>query len=167
MPGEVFAQAQELLLRREVTEAIECFDSAQRFGHDVRECAASRWVCWMLLGRFENAWLESDIIAEQGVGDSSQFWRGESWVGKRVMLRCLHGLGDTIQFIRYAPLLKEACRYLAVQTHPELVSLIRGVPGVDYVFTVHLGDRGFCRSSRVGHSNGSYRTPQSVPHLDN
>ena len=30
-------------------------------------------------------------------------WKGEPLEGKRVLIRCYPGLGDTIQFIRYAP----------------------------------------------------------------
>jgi hypothetical protein len=89
----------------------------------------------MLLGKFEQAWQESDFISSIGGGDPKQFWDGQAWNGKRVMLRCLHGLGDTIQCIRYAPLLRQSCRFLFVQTHPQLVNLIKGVPGVDHVFT--------------------------------
>jgi hypothetical protein len=50
-------------------------------------------------------------------------------------LRCLHGLGDTIQFIRYAPLLRQTCSKLIVQTHPQLVSLLTTVSGVDESLT--------------------------------
>ncbi|MBV9768586.1 MAG: hypothetical protein JOZ32_03350 [Bryobacterales bacterium] len=88
----------------------------------------------MLLGEFEKAWRESDFISELG-RDPERFWTGQSWTGKRVMLRCLHGLGDTIQFIRYAPLLKKTCRSLVVQTHPQLVTLLDSVPGVGRVTT--------------------------------
>jgi hypothetical protein len=52
-----------------------------------------------------------------------------------VMLRGLHGLGDTIHFIRYAPLLRAACSDLTVQTHPQLMTLVEGVAGVDRVTT--------------------------------
>ncbi len=62
-------------------------------------------------------------------------WTGECWRGKRVILRCLHGLGDTIQFIRYASWLRADCKWLGVQTHPQLVTLLRGVPGVDEVMS--------------------------------
>lgn len=51
------------------------------------------------------------------------------------MLRCLHGLGDAVQFIRYAPLLKETCRTLTVQSHPALVRLLSCVPSVDRAAT--------------------------------
>jgi hypothetical protein len=132
---ELFDKGAELLRDRNVPAALRCFYSAQQLGYDAKECAGARWNCWMLLGEFEKAWQESDLISSIGGRDAKQFWDGQPWDGKRVMLRCLHGLGDTIQFIRYAPLLKEHCRSLFVQTHPQLVNLVKGVPGVDRVFT--------------------------------
>lgn len=97
----------------------------------IREQAAQRWFQQMAEGNFEAAWRESDLIESTHYPDPNRFWKGESWSGKRVMLRCLHGLGDTIQFIRYAPLLRRTCAHLTVQTHPELVTLVRTVEGVD------------------------------------
>jgi hypothetical protein len=94
----------------------------------------------MHLGCFERAWEESDRIAASGAPDPHHFWKGESWHGKRVMLRCLHGLGDTIQFIRFVSLLKTTCKSVTVQAHPEIVSLLAGVPGVDHVMTWGLGE---------------------------
>ena len=89
----------------------------------------------MLLGDFEAAWRESDFIEHLGVKDENRLSDGRSWHGKAVMLRCLHGLGDTIQFIRYAPLLRKECAKLLVKTQPELLRLIASVPGIDEVHT--------------------------------
>jgi hypothetical protein len=69
------------------------------------------------LGAFERA--ESDAIAYRGGTDPYRFWDGIPFTGKRVILRCLHGLCDTIQFIRYAPLLrKEASRLETFPIYP-------------------------------------------------
>ncbi len=129
-----FAEASTLLRNRDVVHALKSFDSAEELGFDPSQCASGRWNCWMLAGDFERAWHESDRIAAMGK-DCCGFWNGQPWDGKRVMLRCLHGLGDTIQFIRYAPLLSQKCSSLFVQTHPQLVTLLEGVPGIDRVFT--------------------------------
>ncbi len=89
----------------------------------------------MLLGEFERAWAESDAIEKRGGVDPHRFWDGTPFNGKRVILRCLHGLGDTIQFIRYAPIIRAQAHNLIVETHPALVSLLRYAPGVDQVIT--------------------------------
>jgi hypothetical protein len=134
-PEDWFHQGQQMLQQRCVSEALHCFNTAEQSGFDASQCAAARWNCWMLSGNYENAWRESDNIHAGGPPDPNRFWEGSSWRGKRVMLRCLHGLGDTIQFIRYAPFLKKTCNWLSVQTHPQLATLLEGVPGVDRVTT--------------------------------
>lgn len=61
-------------------------------------------------------------------------WRGESLVGKSLLLFSEQGFGDCIQFVRYAPLLKGAgVVRLAVLCNPALEVLIKTVNGVDEV----------------------------------
>jgi len=120
---------------RRVRDAAQFFMAAERLGHPAEECAARLWQCWMHHGDFERAWQESDRILAMQLHDPHRFWTGEPWHGKHVMLRCLHGLGDTIQFIRYAPLLRAKARSLTVQVHPQLVRLIDSVAGVDRTIT--------------------------------
>ena len=130
-----YREAAALLESRRVYQALQAVDEAERLGHNPDDCAALRWDCWMLLGEFEHAWRESDSIAARGGHDPHRFWDGTSLTGKRVMLRCLHGLGDTIQFIRYAPMIREQARSLIVETHPQLVRLLHHAPGIDQVVT--------------------------------
>jgi hypothetical protein len=55
--------------------------------------------------------------------------------GKRVLVRCLHGFGDTIQFIRYAPTIRRSAARLIVQAHPEMLPLLAEVAGIDQLIT--------------------------------
>ncbi len=130
-----FQLALELFSERRIPAALELLFRAERAGYDPAECAAYRWSCWMLSGDFERAWRESDRIAALGRPDPNRFWDGRPFRGKRVLIRCLHGYGDAIQFIRYARLVKREASRVIVQTHPELVSLMRGIPYLDRVIT--------------------------------
>jgi hypothetical protein len=89
----------------------------------------------MLLGDFERAWCESDALIARGAPDEHRLWDGLPFDGKRVIIRCLHGYGDAIQFLRYAPLIRASASRLTVETHPEMVTLLKGIPGVDQVIT--------------------------------
>ena len=60
-------------------------------------------------------------------------WQGESLVDRRLLLYAEQGLGDTLQFIRYAPLLAARGARLVVRCPMPLVSLLREVPGVEQV----------------------------------
>jgi hypothetical protein len=127
--------ASTLLSSRQIEGALAAFDLAERVGFDPDECSAGRWYCWMLLGNFELAWQESDAIESRGRPDPNRLWDGSGFNGKRVLLRCLHGYGDAIQFVRYASDIRQNAKYLIVQTHPEMVSLFRYAHAVDQVIT--------------------------------
>ena len=88
----------------------------------------------MLAGCWEDAWAASDAIFSRRQGPP-EFWDGAPLAGRRVMLRCLHGFGDALQLIRYAPLLRAEARSLCVETHPEMVPLLEACDGVDQVIT--------------------------------
>ena len=76
----------------------------------------------MLMGDFEAAWRESDRLQLLDTDDRHRLWHNESISGKRVIVRCLHGLGDAIQFLRYAKKLNSIASHVIVQVAPTLVS---------------------------------------------
>ena len=127
--------AEEYLLRRTVQDAINSFDLAEGAACDPDSCAAGRWVCYMLLGHFEKAWIESDAIARRNNPDPNRYWDGALFAGRRVLIRCLHGLGDTLQFLRYAPMVRKTAAFLAIETQPALKSLILCSQLADQVLT--------------------------------
>jgi pentatricopeptide repeat protein len=135
MSSEIFKLAENLLAARQVKEALRLFDEAERMGFDPDLCAAARWNCHMLLGDFARAWRESEAIARRGKPDPHRFWDGRPLDGRNVILRCLHGLGDTIQFIRYAPWIRQRARSLIVEAQPLLKALIAHSDLADYVMT--------------------------------
>jgi hypothetical protein len=127
--------AEKLLQRRHIAFAAAAFDHAELLGADPDQCSAGRWLLAMLSGKFESAWREGDAIRRRGTPDANRFWQGEDISGKRVIVRCLHGLGDAIQFLRYAPLLRNRTGRLIVQVPPRFVELAVYLDGVDEVIT--------------------------------
>ena len=75
--SDAFAQGQALLRGERIDAALRAFHRAEAEGADPVACAAERWKCWMLLGRLENAWRESDQIAAAGRPDPHRFWNGK------------------------------------------------------------------------------------------
>jgi len=127
--------AEEQLRARNLFAAVAAFYEAEAGGEDPDRCAAGRWLAQMLLGDFEAAWRESDAIRARGRTDPHRFWQGEDLSGKRVILRCLHGLGDAAQFLRYAPALREQASELIVEVPPAMLELAPCFRGVDRVIT--------------------------------
>lgn len=124
---------------RRIEPAIRHFQNAEQLSCNPDECAAYRWACWMLLGYFEHAWQESDAIDARSRSDSHQLWDGKPFNGNRVLIRCLHGFGDAIQFLRFARLVGNTAAAVIVETHPEMVSLIETLPFVNRVVTWACG----------------------------
>lgn len=61
-------------------------------------------------------------------------WRGESAAGKTTLIHAEQGLGDTIQFVRYAPLLAERGAKVIVEAQPELAALLRrSMPAMEVI----------------------------------
>jgi hypothetical protein len=118
-----------------------------RVGHDGRE-SGSDWISAMRAGEFERAWAitDRDIACQRGTDDKhlgprhlQRIWRGEALQNRKVLVRCYHGLGDTIQFARFLAPLAERVRTLTVWCQPELISLIERIEGVDRVIPLHDG----------------------------
>ena len=128
-------EADEHLRYMRVAEALRVFNLAEQANHDPDACAGGRWTCHMLSGNFELAWRESDAITCRGNPDPNRFWDGQPFAGRSVLVRCLHGLGDTIQFIRYIPLMREKARRVALEVQPSLKSLLNESRIADEVFT--------------------------------
>jgi hypothetical protein len=110
------------------------------------------WISAMRAGEFERAWsiTDRDVEIVRHAGDDKhkgprhqqRIWRGEELRNRRVLVRCYHGLGDTIQFARFLAPLAERVRELAVWCQPELLPLIERLEGVDRAIPLHDGTPG-------------------------
>lgn len=60
-------------------------------------------------------------------------WRGEAFAGRTLLLYAEAGLGDTLQFVRYLPMVAERGGSIVLQVQPSLVPLLRARPNVTVV----------------------------------
>jgi hypothetical protein len=127
--------AEALLGRRDVLAALAAFNRAEEAGAAADPCAGGRWMAHMLAGNFASAWRESDLIRQRGAPDPHRFWAGDDLRGKRIILRCLHGYGDAVQFLRYAPSLRALASHLVVEVPPAMLEMAPYFVGVDDVIT--------------------------------
>lgn len=105
------------------------------------------WLYYMRRGEFEKAWQFSDAVLKERAGipcwhlprHQQYIWDGSSLQDKRVLVRCYHGLGDTIQFIRFALQLKAVAREVLVWAQPQLIPLLQTVHGIDQLLPLHDG----------------------------
>lgn len=60
-------------------------------------------------------------------------WRGELLNGETILLHAEQGLGDTLQFVRYAPLVAERGGRVILEVQPALQRLLSNLPGIEQV----------------------------------
>jgi hypothetical protein len=110
--------------------------------------AGRDWHTCMRAGHFADAWALSDQALRRPLPPGyyvatprhlQRIWDGSPVAGRRVLVRCYHGLGDTIQFIRYAAALKAVAREVIVWAQPGLIPLLATVPGIDALLPLHDG----------------------------
>jgi Tfp pilus assembly protein PilF len=104
--------------------------------------AGTRFNLGMLLlsgGRYTEGWEYYEARSE-AFGEHKQLpfpqWKGEDLSGKTLLLLPEQGYGDTIQFVRYVPLLKaQGAAKISVICQPILAPLLRTVEGIDALIT--------------------------------
>lgn len=97
----------------------------------------ARWMAAMRAGRYADAWAlaactleERDPATRDDPSRPYHFrwvWDGTPVEGRDVLVRCYHGLGDTLQFARFLPLLADRARCVTLEVQPRLLDLIRTV----------------------------------------
>ncbi|MCD6561075.1 MAG: tetratricopeptide repeat protein [Deltaproteobacteria bacterium] len=58
-------------------------------------------------------------------------WDGTAALDKTILIHDEQGLGDTIQFVRYIPMVKSMCGTVILETRKSLINLLQGFPGID------------------------------------
>ena len=97
-----------------------------------RNCRA---LWWLQAGDFERGWPEYEWRWRIRGVSRRQFkqpqWDGSPFPGRTVLIHAEQALGDTLQFIRYAPLVKERGGTVVVECQPPLLPLLRRCRGID------------------------------------
>lgn len=114
---------------------------AQHLPPHTSENPGASWSDAMRRGDFPAAWAISDAVlaARDPAGRDDPalpyhlrwVWDGRPVDGKDVLVRCYHGLGDTLQFARFLAPLRRRVRSLTVEAPPELLPLLATLPGPD------------------------------------
>jgi hypothetical protein len=118
-----------------------------RVRHDTLERLSVEWLRLMRQGRSAEAWQISDRVLRlrRGMDCSSwprhlQFvWDGTPIESRRVLVRCYHGFGDTIQFARLLPLLRERAAKVTLWAQPHLMPVLSHAEGFDELIPLHDG----------------------------
>ncbi|HZR76196.1 tetratricopeptide repeat protein [Bradyrhizobium sp.] len=121
-------------------EALADFAAALSKAPEFPEAHFEMALARMTLGDFDAGWKQYEWRWKTGAfADKRRAFRQPPWLGdaplagKTILLHAEQGFGDTIQFIRYAPLLVERGARAICEVQPELVSLLSQFEGVEVI----------------------------------
>jgi len=116
-------------------ESLSEYDKALKIDPDYAEARFNRAVTLLLVGDYEQGWPEyewrwkTDKVASRSF--SQPRWDGRPAAGMTILIHAEQGLGDTLQFIRYARLVKQQGATVIVQCQRALLPLLASCPGID------------------------------------
>jgi Flp pilus assembly protein TadD len=173
--GTVLTSAGSLRLReRKLQEAIAYYQQALLIKPDYAVAHKDLAMAWLRLGNFEQGWPEYEwrwkcpdvhcpTLAQPR-------WDGGPLAGRTILLQAEQGLGDTLQFARYAPLVEQHGGKVLLTCQPALFRLLATCPGVDRLLTTGSPLPDFDVQAPLLSLPGIFRTdlatiPAQVPYL--
>jgi len=110
-------------------EALAATEKAISLSPDLVGAHWNRALIWLSKGNFEDGWPAYEWRWRRPATRNRAFAHGTAWQGQEIKGKVLfvyeeQGLGDTLQFIRYLPLLRDLGARVVFETGPALVRLV-------------------------------------------
>lgn len=128
--------AAALQSERRFDEAIESYSKTLQYAPEYAEAYYSRGMLYLLRGNFAKGWhdyqwrLKTNKTKATLRYDKPQ-WQGENFHGKTLVVQAEQGFGDSIQFVRYLPMVKERGGTVIFAEKTELIGLFTNLDGID------------------------------------
>ncbi len=118
-------------------EALVAFDKAIAIRGDYAEAHFNRSMLLLLKGRFAEAWSGYERrLGTQAYGLKTfqqPKWDGSPLKGRSIIVHSEQGFGDTIQFVRYLPLIQSKGGNVIFECWPQLIHLLKDSKGINEI----------------------------------
>ncbi|MBT3355618.1 MAG: hypothetical protein HN402_11940 [Candidatus Scalindua sp.] len=99
------------------------------------EAHLNRSFALLLIGNYKDGWIENEWRLQAKAHRLRKFnkpqWDGSPLNGKTILIHAEQGFGDTIQFIRYLPMVQAQGGNVVFECHKSLIRLLRNYEGID------------------------------------
>jgi tetratricopeptide (TPR) repeat protein len=122
-------------------DAIDCFRTATALRPEFPNAHHNLAIALLARGDMAEGWLEYEwrwrtaALAPFRRDFPQPRWRGEPAEGRTLLIHAEQGLGDSIQFCRYASLAAARGLHVVMEVQKPLVRLLRALPDVDRIVT--------------------------------
>lgn len=156
-------------------KALQCFERSIELDPKKKAHQVYRAFALFYQGRLDEAWQQYearlDLNELRDANYDRPAWKGEDMAGQPLLLMPEQGMGDNLQFIRYAELAAERGINVIVITHKPLVRLFQSLKGVSATVNSIPEAKHFQRyrslmSLPLIFGTESVDIPQNVPYLN-
>lgn len=123
-------------------EATVCYQRALACKSTLSKAQLNLGLVQLTQGDLRNGWINYELRWEDAPLHRREFarpqWKGEPLAGRRILLHAEQGLGDTLQFLRYLPMVQAAGGEVILEVQERLLRLAAELPGA--VQPVRWGD---------------------------
>lgn len=135
--GVVYNLANTLREQGRLADAVARYRQAIHLSPGYAEAHGSLGVALLLQGNFAEGWREYQWRHQTQPPSGPSFpeppWNGAPLAGRTILLHAEQGMGDTLQFVRYARVLRRQGARVLVGCPPGLVPLLKSSPDIDAV----------------------------------
>jgi Flp pilus assembly protein TadD len=149
---------------KQLQPAKNCFEKAIELKNDHPASHINLAMALLIMGDYPKGWQEYEWRFKMEESplccpppDEVAIWRGEPLAGKNLLIISEQGFGDSLQFVRFIPILRKKCAKLLFITQNNLITLLQSIPEVDLITN---------QNENLGHVD--YYCPLlSIPHFLN
>ena len=120
-----------------IDEAAECYSRAIRLKPDYADAHLNKALTSLLNGNFKSGWQEYEWRLRTKNYALRNFnhpmWDGKPLNEKSILIHTEQGFGDTIQFIRYLPMVQAQGGRVIFECLPDLICLLKNSNGFDNI----------------------------------
>lgn len=118
---------------RNVAAARQMYEKSLRLRPEYAEARWNLSLCQLIEGDYEQGWRNYEARWQRGSSPRSfdpPLWDGQPLEGKRILLHSEQGLGDTVQFLRFVPLVQQAGGRVILDVPERVTALAAEMPGL-------------------------------------
>jgi tetratricopeptide (TPR) repeat protein len=135
--AEVYnSRGNTLVVLKRLKDALASYDKTIALNPDYAEAYWNQSLCLLLMGHFEQGWPQYEWRKRRDKSIAARsytqpLWLGEENIaGKTLFIYSEQGLGDTIQFCRYAKLVADLGAQVILEAQKPLMSVLADLSGV-------------------------------------
>lgn len=151
-------------------QGLAYYEQALRINPNEAELHRNLGVIYLLQGRYQEGW--NEYRWRWRVGDLHRadttipVWDGSNLNGRKILLSAEQGLGDTLNFVRFAQVLRNSGAQTLVHCQPQLLALLQNAPklGPMYPNSLSVDQPMDCQCSLVDVADILRIDEQNIPH---